>query len=1051
MQVLHFHWRPPTTPSETGQIVVWAENGLGPAPRKRALSKKPKANPHPFAQLPESVRVLLKQVGLAEMERHPAKIVLQLPTGQYGPRPSPQLQHQWELSDDDTAPRLAPWQIMGIPLPVEAGSQVLATLPDRDSLPAGVILGLDTQYWQRVTMLVLETLAKQKMLPILAQADQLGQIFHARWLPVLDETNDGPRLAQLLKAMPPLCRAETKEVTEAVSPRHLLDSFLNTMTDALARAWGKTRAVRLPSAEQGEVAQQWLTALISADPTVTAAPVQLQQLQLSHRAWLRNLHLAGDRTSRVAFRLEAPLQQQTNGRSQDWLLHFALQARDDPSLLIPAEQIWQSKGQSLEKLNRRFEQPQEKLLTGLGYAARLFEPLQQSLKQAKPQFKALSTVEAFHFLREVAPLLEGSGFGVLVPPWWNKPGTRLGVRLKLSSDSSTSADAVPKSQLSFNNLIRYSWEMTVGDITLTREEFEALVALKAPLVQIRGQWVQLDAEQIEAAIRFWEKQDMEADLSLQQGLQLGLGASDSVAGLKVTGVEYEGWLAEWIERFKGEERLKTLPQPASLQAQLRPYQQYGYSWLDFMQRWGLGACLADDMGLGKTIQTITLLLAEKEQQGQLPGPVLLVCPTSVVSNWAMEVKRFAPTLTTYQHQGPDRLREKALIKQARQVDLVLTSYALIRQDQATLQELEWYGIVLDEAQNIKNPDTKQARAIRQLKTQFRLALTGTPVENRLSELWSIMQFLNPGYLGSRQHFRATFALPIERFQDEAATQQLRQMTSPFILRRLKSDRTVIQDLPEKNEMKVYYSLSNEQATLYEAVVQDGIERMTDTEGIERQGLVLGMLMKLKQICNHPAQFLHQIGDGQRLDPAAEMKRSGKLARLTEMLAETMTVDDRSLIFTQFVEMGHFLAAHLQQQLGVAPLFLHGGVQAKKRPPMIQRFQEDPNGPPIFILSLKAGGTGLNLTRANQVFHFDRWWNPAVEDQATDRAFRIGQTRQVQVYKFVCLGTLEERIDEMIESKKNLAKNVVGGGEAWLSELSTQELRELVTLRQEVFA
>ena len=1049
MQVLHCHWQPPTNPAETGRLVLWAETGLGPAPRKRKLSNNPKAKSHPFIEPPETLRSRLQETGLTGKKPASVGFVLQLPTGQYGPQASPQLRPDWEVADEAT-PRLAPWQIQGIPLSIERGMQVLMAWLDRQALPLGWVLGLDTQYWQQVTMLVLDTLARQKMLPILAQADPLGQNFHARWLPVLDEASDGPRLAQSLKAMPPLCRAETKDVAEAVSPRHLFDSFMNTMTDALARQWGSTTTGTQTASNRDAVAQQWLAALPADDPTVTGSPIQLQQFQRSHRAWLRNLYLAGDRMSRVAFRLEAPLQQQTNGKKERWLLHFALQARDDPSLLITAEQIWQSKAKSLERLNHRFEHPQEKLLTGLGYAARLFEPFKSSLKQAKPQQLALSTDEAFHFLREIAPLLEGSGFGVLVPPWWNKPGTRLGVRLKLSGSSGPSADAIPKSRLGFDDLIRYNWEMTVGDITLTQEEFEALVALKAPLVQIRGQWVQINADQIEAAIRFWEKQEMAAELSMQDGLRLGLGANTTVDGLNVTGVEYQGWLADWIKRLTGDEKLETLPQPAGLQAKLRPYQQYGYSWLDFMTRWGMGACLADDMGLGKSIQTITLLLAEKEQQGQLQGPVLLVCPTSVVSNWAMEVQRFAPTLIAHQHQGPNRLRKKTFINRAKQVDLVLTSFSLIRQDQETLQQIDWYGVVIDEAQNIKNPDTKQARAIFQLKTQFRLALTGTPVENRLSELWSIMQFLNPGYLGSRQQFRANFALPIERYQDEDATQQLRQMTAPFILRRLKSDRTVIQDLPEKNEMKIYYRLSQEQATLYEAVVQESIEKVTESEGIDRQGLVLGMLMKLKQICNHPAQFMHQTGEAQRLDPQAEMKRSGKLARITEMLTETMTVGDRSLIFTQFREMGDILTVHLQQHLGVSPLFLHGGVLAKKRPAMIRRFQEDPDGPAIFILSLKAGGTGLNLTRANHVFHFDRWWNPAVEDQATDRAFRIGQTRQVQVYKFVCLGTLEERIDAMIESKKALADSIVGRGENWVTDLSTEELRDLVALRQEVF-
>jgi SNF2 family DNA or RNA helicase len=419
----------------------------------------------------------------------------------------------------------------------------------------------------------------------------------------------------------------------------------------------------------------------------------------------------------------------------------------------------------------------------------------------------------------------------------------------------------------------------------------------------------------------------------------------------------------------------------------------------------------------------------------------------VVFNWVKEVQRFAPDLSTMMHQGGDRLRDEAFIEQAGQVDLVLTSYALARRDAETLKQVSWFGLILDEAQNIKNPEAKQTQLIRRLPGQFRLALTGTPVENRLAELWSIMHFLNPGYLGSRQGFRQNFALPIERYGDEAALNRLKKMASPFILRRVKTDPNVIQDLPEKQEMKVYCNLSEEQATLYESVVRQSIAEVAEALGIDRRGLILGMLTKLKQICNHPAQFLHQIGEGQSLDADEAMARSGKLARLTEMLEEAVSVGDRVLVFTQYSEMGQLLKDHLQEALGVPALFLHGGTPPPKRVTMIKRFQEETDGPPIFVLSLKAGGTGLNLTRANHVFHFDRWWNPAVENQATDRAFRIGQTRNVQVHKFIAVGTMEEMVDEMIERKMTLAQSIIGSGENWLTELSTDELRDLVTLRR----
>jgi SNF2 family DNA or RNA helicase len=613
--------------------------------------------------------------------------------------------------------------------------------------------------------------------------------------------------------------------------------------------------------------------------------------------------------------------------------------------------------------------------------------------------------------------------------------------------------AVPSGHLGFDNLVRYRWQLSLGGESISREEFNALVALKSPLVQIRGQWVQLDPEQIEAAIEFWDKQDIEGTVSLQEGMRLGLdGEQQDFGGLDVEEVELDDWLVGWLDRLQGDEKLEILTPPDGLDADLRPYQHYGFSWLHFARRWGLGVILADDMGLGKTIQTLTLIQQLKEERGngnapgKLPAPVLLICPTSVVTNWELERSRFTPDITAIVHQGGDRLRDKDFLKAAADVDMVLTSYALARRDGRFLQKVNWFGIVLDEAQNIKNPNTKQAQTIRRLSTDFRLALTGTPVENRLSELWSIMHFLNPGFLGSRKQFREEFTLPIERYNDETAASHLRRLTRPFILRRVKTDPSVIQDLPDKQEMKVYCYLTPEQATLYEAVVQKvmGEIEIQDENSMNRRGLILSMLTQLKQICNHPAQYLHEE---ESYNPAEDSSRSGKLLRLHALLEEVLAEGDRLLLFSQFTEMAGLLKKYIQEQFGVPTLYLHGGVPAKKRAALVERFQSD-DGPPIFILSLRAGGTGLNLTRANHVFHFDRWWNPAVEDQATDRAFRIGQTKNVLVHKFVCLGTLEERIDNMIQDKRALANSIVGEGENWLTEMSTADLRELVRLRKD---
>jgi SNF2 family DNA or RNA helicase len=413
---------------------------------------------------------------------------------------------------------------------------------------------------------------------------------------------------------------------------------------------------------------------------------------------------------------------------------------------------------------------------------------------------------------------------------------------------------------------------------------------------------------------------------------------------------------------------------------------------------------------------------------------------SLVGNWQREAERFAPKLSVYVHHGPDRLTGAAFTKRAAATDLVLSTYGLAARDQQLLATVNWRRMALDEAQQIKNSAARTSQAVRTIPAERRIAMTGTPVENRLSELWSIMHFLNPGMLGSEKAFRDRFAIPIERDGDDEAAGRLRRVTGPFILRRLKTDRTIIADLPEKMEMKEFCNLTREQATLYQAVVDDMLARIEEAEGMERRGLVLATMTKLKQVCNHPAQFL---GDG-----SSVAGRSGKLARLVEVLEEAVADGDRSLVFTQFTQMGDMLERHLRHRLGCEVLWLHGGVTKKARDAMVEQFQ-GPGGPPIFLLSLKAGGTGLNLTAATNVVHFDRWWNPAVENQATDRAFRIGQKRNVQVRKFICGGTLEERIDTMIEAKRALADRIVGSGEGWITELSTDMLRELVALSADV--
>src|SRR5581483_2144176 len=582
-------------------------------------------------------------------------------------------------------------------------------------------------------------------------------------------------------------------------------------------------------------------------------------------------------------------------------------------------------------------------------------------------------------------------------------------------------------------LCDYRFEIAVGDATLTVQELRHLAELKAPLVRVRGQWVELRAGDVERALAVLtggrrparaRADDDRADddrvadagaMTAGDVLRIGLGlAPPPGAELPVVEVVADGWLGALLgtggddDTARGLEELGT---PAGFKGTLRPYQERGLAWLWFLHRHGLGACLADDMGLGKTAQLLALMVLERERgdaggngEGR-PAPTLLVCPMSLVGNWQRETARFAPGLAVYVHHGTNRTRA-ALTAAAGEADLVITTYSLLARDRDLLARFAWGRLALDEAQNVKNPMSLAGRAARSLPTGGRVALTGTPVENRLLELWSLMDILNPGLLGSEYTFRERFAVPIERYGDETAAATLQRLTGPFVLRRLKTDRSIIADLPEKIEMHVLCNLTREQASLYQAVVDDMLDRIERAKtGIERMGIISGSMMKLKQVCNHPAHFLR---DGSRLDAA----RSGKLARLEEILEEITAAEEKALVFTQFAEMGGLLQSHLSDQLGVELPFLSGGVARRRREEIVDTFQAD-GGPPVLILSLKAGGVGLNLTAANHVVHYDRWWNPAVEDQATDRAFRIGQQRNVQVRKFVCVGTVEERIDAMI--------------------------------------
>lgn len=1408
--------------------------------------------------------------------------------------------------ETDTQQYLQPWRIEGFCLNPSQAMQFLTSLPLSVANKEDAFLGGDIRFWSQIARWSLDLISRSKFLPTIHRSENGTEAIASLWQALIDSAIDQTRLETFSKKMPSVCRTyEVRNESDAylavnfpLQPQELLLSFLNQTIDAQVRKMVGSQQLLEPRimASLPTAVKLWLQALTNTSNTINPDTVGVERLEVALKTWTLPVEyeLAGKTSFRICFQLRSP-----ESPEVDWTLAYFLQAADEPEFLVDAATIWDNPVEQLFIQNRTIDVPQETFLRGLGLASRLYPPIAASLETENPQFCRLNPMQGYEFIKSVAWRFQDSGLGVILP---SSLANRGDVANKLGLKINAQTPNEKQGRLGLQSLLNFEWQLAIGGQTISKAQFDRLVALNSPLVEINGEWVELRPQDIKTAQAFFASRKEQMTLSLEDALRLSTGDTQTIEKLPVVSFEASGALQELVGALTNNQTLEPIPTPESFQGQLRPYQERGVAWLAFLERWGLGACLADDMGLGKcvspntqiyvnggliaaqeiwhtyasktefdgegfwaeptaqllvnsideetgkilqapiqklyrqqvceklrkvtlgdgssvtitrshklltnkgwtnelqigdyvcvpakilcneqpedsdlvrllawqiaegheystggvtisqkdtriledllqtlqrlgkrydikinnpsihtfpgkvsglrinsqayrkfleakgyiwgklsaeksipsfimqadldsvriflqhyfdaesaviqrmrsieistdshiliqqlsallrrlgiwlrispkqkcatngsgiyrtyyigtiggnsarrflqeigfsifekqqkllsicervsntnvegipaseivaqtvqktglplrhfgmhntvyingtqqfskeslhkvlvgmnqiisgvaqqeyqllkpskwttqtleayarldvdnlsltaqslehlieqevfyckiesiedidyegwvydfevrkyhnfvanniichnTVQFITFLLHLKEQEA-LEKPTLLICPTSVLGNWEREVRKFAPTLKAIQYHGDKRPKGKAFASLAQNQDLVITSYSLVYRDIKSLQSVSWQGIVLDEAQNVKNSEAKQSQAVRQLEATFRIALTGTPVENRLQELWSILDFLNPGYLGNKQFFQRRFAIPIEKYGDTASLRQLRSLVQPFILRRLKSDRLIIQDLPEKQEMAVFCGLTTEQGTLYQKVVEDSLASIETAEGLQRRGMILGLLIKLKQICNHPAQYLKESTLAQH--------KSGKLQRLEEMLDVALAEGDRALIFTQFAEWGKLLKPHLEKQLGREIFFLYGSTSKKQREEMIDRFQHDPQGPPIMILSLKAGGVGLNLTRANHVFHFDRWWNPAVENQATDRVFRIGQTRNVQVHKFVCTGTLEEKIHDMIESKKQLAEQVVGGGEEWLTEMDSDQLRNLLLL------
>ncbi|WP_244192404.1 DEAD/DEAH box helicase [Dietzia lutea] len=659
-------------------------------------------------------------------------------------------------------------------------------------------------------------------------------------------------------------------------------------------------------------------------------------------------------------------------------------------------------------------------------AVRCWPPLGRAVPAAGSPDLLLPTELVVQLVDEGVEALRGRGVEVLLPRAWTR--VRTAVRVTVAEPGTENVDSGRR--LGLDQLADVNWEMVVDDVPLDATEVRMLLDAASDLVRLRGQWVRADPGALRRAARF---------LAARRGGRVTAPAlAAAMMSEEAEGVEIEApTTLDWIPSSSS----IPVDLPAWFRATLRHYQIEGVRWLTALARADVGAVLADDMGLGKTMQVLALTASE-HARGVL-GPTLVVAPLTLVATWTREAATFAPDLTVYVHHGPSRERGDDAAGLLGAADLVLTSYGTASRDAELLAAVPWRRLVADEAQTIKNPSTSVARAIVSIPAEHRIALTGTPVENRLDELRAVLDFANPGLLGSASTFRARFAVPIESHRDEAAASRLRALAAPFVLRRLKSDPRVVADLPDKQHIRVDAPLTREQATLYQAVVEDMMEQVKESEGTARKGAILAGLTALKQVCNHPA---HYLGDGSALLRGGR-HRSGKLAALDEVLTEILDAGEKVLLFTQYRAFGDLILPLLERRAASSVPFLHGGVTAAGRAQMVEEFQSA-QGPPVMLASLRAGGTGLTLTEANHVVHLDRWWNPAVENQATDRVHRIGQTRQVQVRTLVAPGTVEDRIDELLEAKRDLAELTLGPLAGALTELADADLAALVELTDE---
>ncbi len=782
--------------------------------------------------------------------------------------------------------------------------------------------------------------------------------------------------------------AEGRDMPMIPTGRRTVEAIADAVADTLARTSASPQAV-------------------GHDAFATTRPVTIDA-----RAAIESYQgLAGDRAPLITLRLRPPSPLDTSG---SFTASLAFQHRDDPTVVLPVSALWEAP----PRIRERLSAAEAELMSTLRRAAKVWPPVGRFFETDRPSELLIDDDEVDELLGPIANRLGAVGLSILAP---NDLFAALSFRPVLVG----APTSLSGSRLDLSSLLELQWEGSLDGEQLSDTELAELARSKRSLIRLRGQWIKLDDRSI---ARMRERRAVAATSAVAAAL-----GSDFVIDGHTIDVSDLRPLKDLAERLRSIESVGELSPPDGLQGTLRPYQERGLAWLDEMDRLGLGGILADDMGLGKTVQVIALHLTRHESlDTDRHKPMLVICPASVVGNWERETKRFAPEVRVIRHHGATRTLPEGGVGPS---DVVLTTYGVARRDRSLLGDIDWGIVIADEAQAIKNPNSHTARAMRAIgRSSTRLALTGTPVQNQLTDLWAILDWTTPGLLGPLERFRTEIATAIERDRDPVETERLNQILRPFLLRRRKTDPDIAPDLPPKTETNEIVPLTVEQAALYRAVVEETMANIAGSEGFARRGLVLGLVTRLKQICNHPAHFLGETGPLPR--------RSGKLTAATELLEVIRDESDAALVFTQYVAMAELLDSYWQQ-LGFRTLVLHGGLSLPERDTRVAAFQ---NGEAdVFIISLRAGGVGLNLTAATHVMHYDRWWNPAVEDQASDRAWRIGQTRPVQIHRLVCEGTIEDRIATMLDDKRGLAESVVGSGEEWISQLSDDDLTRLVSL------